>query len=175
MKLPTICLCLASAVSCFADEEIAAKAVSGHFEIVQEFRGISLETIRFPKGQFSPVQLAGYPWPGIYEISPDEQWVFRTQKVGAGESIAMLYRVEKNGRVSEVIGFNEALWKVADEKARLKRKQLYHTGIVSVGWSKDSSTLEIKFRGKNAEQSGDGIEVILVYDLKKSVISRKAL
>jgi hypothetical protein len=58
----------------------------------------------FRDSRISPVTLEGYPWPGRYSISPDEKWVLRTQKTGSGDNIGILYRIEKNGRVWEVIG-----------------------------------------------------------------------
>ena len=166
MKTITIIALFAVVVTAYADEEVAAKATSGRFEVTQEYQGDFVETVRFSDTKLSAVRLSGLPWPGNYSISPNEQWLLRTQKTGSGDSIAILYRIEENGRVSEVVGFDDLLWGISDSTSRLKKKELYHTGISKFAWSKDNGTLEVVLRGSNASKSGDGIECRTVYDLK---------
>jgi hypothetical protein len=156
-----------------AEERIAVKAGTGRFQVTQEYQGDRdqgngefLEIVRFRDKGFSEVRLSGLAWPGIYSISPDEHWLLRTQKTGSGESIALLYRVEESGRVSEVLGFDELLWRVSDATSRLKRKDLYHTCISGLTWSEDNDSLEIVLRGSNVSKSGDGIECRISYDLQ---------
>ncbi|WP_353568882.1 hypothetical protein [Haloferula sargassicola] len=171
---------VASAVH--AEERIAVKASSGRFEVAQDFQGGRdqgdgefLEIVRFRNTGFSQVRLSGLAWPGIYNISPDEHWLLRTQKTGSGESIAMLYRVEENGRVSEVQGFDGLLWSISDAASRLKRKDLYHTRVADFAWSEGSSSLEIVLRGSNASKSGDGIDCRIQYELRNHrVVSQQA-
>ncbi len=158
-----------------AEERIAVKATSGRFEITQEYQGDRdqsdgefLEVVRFRDTGFPQVRLSGLAWPGIYSISPDEHWLFRTQKTGSGESVAMLYRVEENGRVSEVQGFNGLLWTVSDVASRLEQKDLYHTCVAHLAWSEDGGSLEIVLRGSNVSKSGDGIDCRIQYDLKNN-------
>jgi hypothetical protein len=171
MTLLTVAAFLALAAASHADETVAAKATSGQFQITQEYDGDFIETVRFASTTLPSVRLSGMPWPGNYHISPDEHWLLRTQKTGSGESIAMLYHIEENGRVSEIMGFDDLLWKISDTTSRLKKKDLYHTGVSEVAWSKDKTTLEIVVRGTNASKDGDGIECRIIYDLK----SNKAL
>jgi len=166
MKTITIIALFAVVATAYADEEVAAKATSGRFEVTQEYQGDFIETVRFSNPKLSAVRLSGLSWPGIYSISPNEQWMLRTQKTGSGDSIAILYRIEENGRVSEVVGFEDLLWGVSDTTSRLKRKELYHTCVSKFAWSEDNATLEIVLRGSNASKSGDGIECRTVYDLK---------
>lgn len=166
IDITIIALFAVVATTAYADEEVAAKANSGRFEVTQEYRGDVVETVRFSNPKLSAVRLSGLPWPGIYSISPNEQWLLRTQKTGSGDSMAMLYRVEENGRVSEVLGFDDLLWGISDTTSRLKKKNLYHTCVSEFAWSKDSSILEVVLRGSNASKSGDGIECRIVYDLK---------
>ncbi len=171
MTLLTIAALLALAAASLADETIAAKATSGQFHITQEYHGDFVETLRFANTTLPSVRLSGMPWPGNYHISPDEHWLLRTQKTGSGESIAMLYHIEENGRVSEIMGFDDLLWKISDATSRLNKKDLYHTGVSEVAWSKDKTSLEIVVAGTNASKDGDGIECRIIYDLK----SNKAL
>jgi hypothetical protein len=166
MKTITIIALFAVVATAYADEEVAAKATSGRFEVTQEYQGDFIETVRFSNPKLSAVRLSGLSWPGIYSISPNEQWMLRTQKTGSGESIAILYRIEENDRVSEVVGFDDLLWGVSDTTSRLKKKELYHTCVSKVAWSEDNATLEIVLRGSNASKSGDGIECRTFYDLK---------
>ena len=165
----------------YAEERSAVKAVSGRFEVTQEYMGDRdqgngefLEIVRFRDAGIPQVRLSGSAWPGIYSISPNEHWLLRTQKTGSGESIAMLYRVEDNGRVSEVVGFDSILWGVSDASSRLKQKELYHTGIAEVAWSDDNRFLKLVLRGSNASKSGDGIECRIQYELKhnRAVINK---
>lgn len=155
-----------------ADERIAVKAASGRFEVTQEFQeddqGHSefLEIVRFQDKVFPNVQLTGWSWPGVYHISPDECWMLRIQKSGSGASVGILYRLEKNGRVSEVLGFNDLLWKISDQTSRLKTKDLYHTGVAEFTWSKNSGSLEIVLHGTNFDNPSDELKTRLTYDLK---------
>jgi len=168
MKTITIIALFVVATTIYAEEEIVAKARSGRFEVAQEYRGEFVETVRFSDPKLSTVRLSGVCWPGIYSISPNEHWLLRTQKTGSGEAIAILYRVEENGRVSEVVGFDGLLWGVSDTVSRLKQKELYHTGIADVAWSEDDRFLEIVLSGSNASKSGDGIECRIQYDLNSN-------
>lgn len=173
MKTISIITWFIVAATAQAEERIAVKTSSGRFEVTQEFQGHKdqdigefLEIVRFRDKAFPNVRLTGVTWPGIYDISPDEHWMIRTQKTGSGESIAILYHVEENGRVSEVLGFNDMLWKISDQTSRLKHKDLYHTGVASIAWSKDSKSLDIVLSGGNNAKSEDGIETELTYEIE---------
>ena len=175
MKTISIITWFIVASALHAEERSAVKAGSGRFEVTQEYMGDRdqgngefLEIVRFRDTGFPEVRLSGSAWPGIYSISPNEHWLLRTQKTGSGESIAILYRVEENGRVSEVLGFDRLLWGVSDSASRLKQKKLYHTGIAEISWLDDNCLLEIVLRGSNASKSGDGIECRIQYELKSN-------
>jgi len=94
-------IALASAVSAAEDE--ATESPHHTYRIVQHFAEYWGATLHFRDTSRKDVSLASdpdrYPWPAIYEISPDEQWIFRDQKTGSGTGIAFLYHVEQNGRV----------------------------------------------------------------------------
>ncbi len=175
MKTITIITWFIVASALHAEERSAVKASSGRFEVTQEYQGDQdqgngefLEIVRFRDTGLPEVRLPGSAWPGIYSIPPNEHWLLRTQKTGSGESIGMLYRVEENGRVSEVMGFDGLLWRVSDAASRLKQKDLFHTGIAEVAWSEDNRFLDVVLRGSNASNSGDGIECRIRYDLRSN-------
>jgi hypothetical protein len=171
MKLITITAFLALAATSHPAEKVAATATSGRFKITQEFhedpgeQGEFLETVRFADTLLSPVRLSGMSWPGHYDISPDENWLLRTQKTGAGASMAMLYRIEANGRVSEVMGFDDLLWKVFDTTSPHKKKDLYHNHVSKAAWTDDSTTVKFVLKGTEASAPGDDIVCHLTYDL----------
>ncbi|RFC52154.1 MAG: hypothetical protein DVB22_000885 [Verrucomicrobia bacterium] len=175
MTLLTIAAFLALAAASHADETVAAKATSGRFQITQEYheyqgdkgdQGEFVETVRFADTTLPSVRLSGMPWPGNYHISPDEHWLLRTQKTGSGESIAMLYHIEENGRVSEVIGFDDLLWNVFDSNSPVRKKELYHNRVSEAAWADDSATLTIVLKGTEASSPGDDIECPVIYNLK---------
>lgn len=70
--------------------EVAAEA--GTFSINQHYEGDFAEIVKFRDAKKPEVRLAGFNWPGLYSISPDEHWILRTQKTGSGESMAMRSR-----------------------------------------------------------------------------------
>ena len=108
-RLATLILVVPCVIVCHAKEVVAAP--SGAFSIRQEYKaGEFVEAISFRQAKVPVVALAGFEWPGLYSISPDEHWILRTQKTGSGDNMAILYRMEKTSRVMEVVGFDSLLW-----------------------------------------------------------------
>ena len=163
-----------------ADERIAVKAASGRFVVTQEYKGDRdkgegefVEAIRYRDAAFPVVRLLGKPWPGDYYISPDECWMVRIQKIASGESIGILYRLENNGRVSEVLGFDELLWKISDQTSALKKEALFHTEVAAVYWSKNSDVLEVVLHGSAAASRDGKLESRVTYNLETHKASIK--
>lgn len=148
------------------EEETVAKSASGRFHVTQEYHGDFVEMVRFRDPAHPAVQLPGLNWPGLYSVSPDDRWLLRTQKTGSGDSQAMLYHIEENGRVSEVLGFDALLWSVSDKNSKVKKKDLYHTCVLDFTWAKDGDSVEIVLRGSNVTEAEDGIECRISYNLK---------
>jgi len=147
------------------DFKVAAAAPSGAFTIRQLFVEVeSIEVVEFKSRSGKPVELARYDWAGHYLISPDERWILRLQKVGAGSNIGILYAVEPKGRLMEVVGFNALLWEASDEVSPLKLSDMFHTFIKSAVWSKDGNSLEINLVGTEAGDVRNGVDVRMVYD-----------
>lgn len=165
MKLIHTILAIALAADATSFAEEAALAPSGAFSINQRYENGWEENITFRDPKIPTVSLAGYPWRGLYSISPDERWILRIQKAGSGDNIAILYQLENNGRVLEVIDFNALLWTTSDRIARWKNSELYHTGVAEYKWSEASNRLHLTMRGSNANQSEHGIQVALTYEL----------
>ena len=99
-----------------------------------------------------------------YQIAPGEHWILRTQKVGSGTSEVFLYRIEDNGRVTEVADFDSLVWAASDKTARLKAAKLYHTEVTRSKWSEDGKSLTLFLRGSNeAKQEDDMTNTVAYY------------
>lgn len=89
----------------------------------------------------------GPQWRGIvnlgcgtqYFISPDEQWIIRDQKVGAGCNALILYRVEPNGRVERF-----ALNRLAFDCIGLAPNHYGHLGVAFVSWDIPSGLVHLE-------------------------------
>jgi len=133
------------------------------------------EKVIFAKAGHAEVPLEVTSWRGFYFISPDDRWILRDQKTGSGDSQAWLYRVEENGRVSLVQGFDNRMWAASDVVSKLKYKELYHTGVHEVTWSKDSKTLILKIGGADGRFNGKGIKTEVSYEVTKNSFQAKPL
>ena len=151
--------------------ETVGIAPNGKFEIDQKFNDGWAETIKFNDSKLPIVNLEAFPWPGFYSISPDGKWILRIQKSGSGSNLGFLYRIESNGRVSQIINFDNSLWKISDAHSRLKTGDLYHTGIDSASWTKDGHSLILSIRGSNSKKSEDGITSKIEYDMRSHTFS----
>jgi len=140
---------------------------SPHFSIEQEYSEDhgAKERIIFTSPDRDTVELAGYPWRGAHHISPDGKWLLRIQKTGSGDNIAILYSVEPNGRVSEVLGFDELIWKTSDKHSAAKRAELVHSGISETHWAPDGKSLNLTLGGSLGD--GRGHSAKIVYDPAK--------
>lgn len=156
--------------TCHADDgktrviESPGKTIS----IRQECEGNFKETLLCADKELKPVALekGAFPWPSVYNFAPNEKSVPRIQKTGSGENLVMLYLIGKDGRVELVSGFNDELWQVANGVSPIKKKDLFHTGVARASWPADSSALHLVVRGSDSEDSGAGIELPIIYDLK---------
>ncbi len=147
-----------------ADREEKIVCESSRWEVRQRWDGEDRwkEELHFRKSGLTFVTLEGLSWPAVYDVSPDGQWLLRIQKIGSGESMGMLYRVEENGRVSEIAGFDDLLWSVSP----VRRNQLYHTGITSAKWTDDSASLKVRLAGKADSKGKPELDAAVLYDVK---------
>lgn len=132
------------------------------FTIEQDYsenRGVS-ERIVFSTPSTDAVKLPAYHWKGIYHLSPDGRSLLRIQKTGSGDNIAILYSVDPSGRVSEVIGFDDLIWKTSDKHSANKRAQLYHTGVSEVNWAADGKTLSLTLGGSIGDGLGHSAKIL---------------
>lgn len=172
-------LVLVASLSSFCLAKPVAQSHSGLFAVHQKYLGASSETgmglwsesIVFNDPKLLTLALPGFPWPGVYSISPDDRWVFRIRKTGSGDNEAILYQI-KNGRALEALNFDGLLWTAADKTSKLKKRQLYHTGIRESKWSENGKKLTLVLGGTNTD-SRDKIRSVrhsLTYDLGSNLI-----
>ncbi|WP_367871611.1 hypothetical protein [Luteolibacter sp. Populi] len=123
------------------------------------------EKVVFAKTSLGEVPLEVTACNGFYFISPDDRWILRHQKTELGNSIAILYHVEENGRVGSIQGFDERMWAASDSVSPIKFEDLYTAAIYSVIWSADSKTLVLKIGGSHFS---DGLRALVSYDISKN-------
>ncbi|MBB5351545.1 hypothetical protein HNR46_001782 [Haloferula luteola] len=152
-----------------------ALSCEGRFQILQIRGEHPKEWLRFERPESSDVPLQAFPWPGLYFLSPDGRWLCRMQKVGSGDAIAMLYQIESNGRVSEVLGFDAQLWKEWDAATRVKHLALFHTGIASISWSTPTQLLHLTLSGKDPATDAPIMELPIEYDLESHQVHSRTV
>jgi len=114
-----------------------------------------------------------------YVLSPDEQWIIRDQKVGAGCNVLILYRVEPNGRVQRFV-----LNRLAFDCIGLAPDHYGHMGVQFVSWDIPSGVVHLEVgatqggRWSSARQAllpdknaYPDIDRPVTYDLKKHRMS----
>src|SRR5438045_8953280 len=83
---------LVFAGAAIASEDEVTESPHHTYRVVQHYSGDWDASLRFRDGSHPDAPLASdpdrYPWPAVYDISPDDQWILRTQKTGSGENIA---------------------------------------------------------------------------------------
>jgi hypothetical protein len=93
-------------------------------------------------------------WAPYFFISPNERWIFYTQKTGSGDNYGEVFFREKNGFCSYKLmdhpypspSFSDAAFDFLGKKESLKLT-LYHNGAEFVSWGKDGICLEISLNG----------------------------
>ncbi|QIF00393.1 polysaccharide biosynthesis/export family protein [Roseimicrobium sp. ORNL1] len=85
----------------------------------------------------------------LFSFHPSEKWLIRVQKTGSGDSVAVLYRITKEGAVVKDgpgEAFDELAWTEFDRVYSLSGDgtQRYHTGCHFLGWEADGETLRLQ-------------------------------
>lgn len=157
---------------------VAALAAPPKYSVeVLEGEGGWRAEVRFADSSRQPVGLmrgdeSGPAWTPLFDVSPDGRWILCVQKTGSGDNVAWLYTVDEAGRVLRVeTRLDEMGWQLSDRISKLKRSQLYHTGISDWKWT-DRGTLIFALRGSDVEKSGEGVTLDLEYDLARHTVSR---
>jgi len=160
--------CAALAWGKDADDVSARTSPRGTFTITQSFGPEGWDTkLHFTKeGQPDLALGERWPWPAIYEISPDEKWIWQSQKIGSGENTVLLFHFDGEGRLWRMEqDFKEFVFEYLKRKNDIAAADLYHTGFEFVGWDPRAGAVRFIVRGSSLEKSGEGIRRELIYDL----------
>ena len=167
-------LVFASAASAAQDE--VTEAPRHTYRIVQHYAGNWQATLRFSDASRADTPLAvdpdRYPWPAIYEISPDDQWIFRDQKTGSGIGIAFLYHVEQTGRVWRMEQrLDDLAFAYLGAHDHISRADYYHVGAEFIGWDLPGQSLRFRVSGTAEQQGKPHLDRPLVYHLASHTVT----
>lgn len=117
------------------------------------------------------------PYPGIFDLSPDSQWLLQTQKIWAGSCDVYLYRRESNCRFVPINKdfLGDKAWKWFSKRPGIKKDQIpdFHRSIELSEW-RNSRYLILKFSGLNILDVTSTMkrwvidDWLCAYDLKKN-------
>jgi hypothetical protein len=158
-----------------AAEDEVTESPHHMYRIVQHYAGDWNASLRFRDASHPDVLLATdpdrYPWPAIYDISPDEQWIARTQKTGSGESIAFVYHVESQGRVWRMEQRLDELAFAFLSRQHVARQSYYHVGVEFVAWDLPHHVLRFRISGTAEQQGQSHLDRSLAYHLDSHAIT----
>ncbi len=144
----------------------------GTFKIIQHYDGHWAQVLQFTQTPVCAICLeGGTSRPALYYVSPDEEWVLRIQKSGAGDNISWLYHLDAQHsiwRMEEQIG---ALGFAYLAQQPDLSHDLYHTGIAFGSWDIKTGLLRFNIRGSNIKQSSHCINQSLSYHLRSQTIT----
>ena len=98
--------------------------------------------------------------------------MLQVQKSGSGENISFLFRVDPEGRLWRMEpSLMEVVWSFLRRTESLHEPDLYHSGIDFRSWDLEAHLLRFTFHGTYPNRPA-GVDIPLLYDLQKHVITR---
>jgi hypothetical protein len=167
LAVAAFCLFSTIAASPAADETLTSPR--GSFTIAQHYAGNWTTTLHFTKPGGSKITLGDdYPWPGLFYVSPDDQWILHIQKSGSGDNISFLYRLDSAGRLRRMAKpFGELALAYFEHAQNFAPADLYHTGIEFGAWDIRAGILRVTIRASSTQHGGERVSRKLIYDLQK--------
>jgi hypothetical protein len=152
----------------YAEDKITT-APQGTYSITQHYAGSWMATLHFQDASRSEALLAAdpdrYPWPALYYISPNDEWIFRVQKTGSGENTAFLYHVERNGRVWRMAQRLDDLAFAWLAREHVARERYFHTGIEFLAWDLQKQSVRFRLKGTPEEPGTQPLDRSFIYHL----------
>ena len=170
-------LIVATASAAAAAEDEVTESPRHTFRVVQHFTENWDATLHFRDASRKDASLAKdpdrYPWRAIYEISPDDQWIFRDQKTGSGTGIAFLYRVEQTGRVWRMEQrLDDLAFAYLAAHDHISRSEYYHVGLEFIAWDLPAQSLRFQVSGAAQQQGKPHLDRTLTYHLASHQITQ---
>jgi hypothetical protein len=177
MTCGVVALVLAMASAASAAEDEVTESPRQTYRIVQHFAENWDATLHFRDSSRKDAPLAHdpdrYPWPAIYQISADEQWIFRDQKTGSGTGIAFLYHVEQTGRVWRMEQrLDDLAFAYLSLHDHITRSDYYHFGLEFMAWDLPAQSLRFRVTGTAEQQGKPNLDRRLTYHLASHAITR---
>ena len=160
-----------------AAEDEVTEAPRHTYRIVQHYADNWDAVLHFRDPPRADVELARdpdrYPWPAIYHISSDDQWIFRDQKTGSGTGCGFLYRVEQSGRVwCMAQRLDDLAFAYLAAHEHVTRSDYYHVGLEFIAWDLPAQTLHFRVRGSAQEEGKSHLDRELSYHLASHEITQ---
>ena len=168
-SLAAIAICLINSGVALAAADETVVSPRGNFTITQHDNGNWTTRLHFTKpGSADIILTDDWPWPALFYVSPDDQWILQIQKSGSGDNISFLYRLDAHHRLWRMEQrFGELAFTHLKRSRGLAVADLYHTGIEFVGWNLEAGILRFTIHGSPTKRSGEGVHQELIYDLEK--------
>jgi uncharacterized protein YjhX (UPF0386 family) len=151
------------------NREVVISAPGDRYRITRQNLGEFSDAIKFTNQEIQTVELGSHSWPAVYAISPDGEWMLREQKDRNGSPTISLYRVEMNGRVSEVPAFEETVWAASDKVVEIKRNFGDKYSMGNARWVEDGKRSEITISGKEPTFLEGLTSIVVSYDVAANV------
>ena len=147
------------------NRDLVATAPNERYRITRQSMGEFCDAFDFTTPSIQPVHLEPNSRPPEYSISPDGEWVLQQAKDRNDSPTLSLFRVEENGRVSQIPAFGDLLWACSDKVSAIKRNfgDKFSTG--NARWVESGKQLEITLSGKEPSSAGKLTSIVVRYDV----------
>jgi len=146
----------------------------GDFAIVQrQKRGGVEQTVEFRNGKTIVLDRRA-PWPALYEIAPDDRWIFRQQRLSPGENVGYVYAVDMSNRdvIPAQSTLNDrAIWYL-QKKWGFRPDRYFNINVAFFKWDMKKKVLIFEFHASPIRSREEPVDLRLRYNLKTGEITK---
>jgi hypothetical protein len=133
-------------------------------------------SVIFPEGGAPETTLVSEddagPWPGVFEVSPDDRWILQIRKIGSGQSTAFLYEVAGNQRIARIVQPLEDFgWQALADLEEKPRAAYNAMKVEFAAWDLAANLLKFKIIGFRQGENDEDITRVVNYDLARNKYS----
>lgn len=145
----------------------------GRFVIVQNRHRSGVEQlVRFRNGK-TVVLAKSAPRPALFEVSPDDKWIYRQQRIGHGENVAYIYRVNERGFVTPADRtLNDRAISYMKRKADFRPERYFNINVAFHKWDKKNGDLVFEFHASPVRGREKPVDRRLRYNLNTEEVSK---